>query len=73
MKIQVEVTIKRVIELDVDKRPAPEDLKGLIEQEAKEGHNIFPENGICPVTTKRECLIFLNGVLFANKHQGPRF
>ena len=29
--------------------------------------NIFPDCGICPVTTKRDCLIFLRGVLFGRR------
>lgn len=30
----------------------------------KDGRDIFPSDGICPVTTKRECLAFLKGCVF---------
>jgi len=28
------------------------------------GRNVFPDCGVCPVTTKRELLIFLKGMIF---------
>lgn len=33
----------------------------------KGGRNIFPDSGVCPVVTKRECLTFLKGVHFGRK------
>ncbi len=31
------------------------------------GHDVFPNNGICPVTTRRECLVFIKGLLEGSK------
>ncbi len=34
----------------------------------KDNKDIFPNIGICPVTTKRECLTFLKGCLWMADH-----
>lgn len=30
--------------------------------------DIFPDSGICPVATKRECLLFLKGAYYGVEH-----
>jgi hypothetical protein len=36
----------------------------------KDGKNIFPDCGVCPVATKVDCLIFLKGVFFGRMNDG---
>lgn len=35
----------------------------------KDGRDVFPNAGICPVASKRECMIFLLGWLECNERR----